>query len=77
MILAVFIAILFVLVVFQFLLASTFIVGTQLLKFLFLLISIVLILYFLPNVYGFCISVFLYAITHLLIHLSKKIAKHY
>jgi hypothetical protein len=76
MIFAVLIAIVFIALLVQFALASTFIVGKKLFQNLFLLFCVVVTLWAMPNMYGILAAVFLYAVINLITHYSKKIAKH-
>jgi hypothetical protein len=76
MIFAILIALVFIALLAQFILASTFIIGKNLFKNLFLLTVIVATLLAMPNSYGVLISVFLFSIFNLISFYSKKIAKH-
>ena len=77
MIFAIVIAFIFIVLLVQFVLVSTFIIGKNLFQNLFLLLSVVATLYLLPNTYGFLVSIFLFSIVNLINYCLKKIRKSF
>jgi hypothetical protein len=75
MILVVFIAVIFLVLLAQFSISSTLIIGKNLFQNLILLVAIVVVVGIVPNSYGVLSAIIIYAIYNLVAFYTKKIAK--